>query len=100
MNVLGAIQESTKIFFVPIEKEVTEMNKDANEYDGSISYKIMFIDSARCMATSLSTLIVNPTEEIHKIKCEDCDCFLENESLIKYECLSRDKIIQTKLMKN
>ena len=96
----GGYKKVQKLFFIPIGKEVTEMNKDGKEYDGSISYKITLIDSARCMATSLSRLIVNPTEGIHKIKCEDCDCFLENESLIKYECLSRNKIIQTKLMKN
>ena len=44
------------------------------------------------MATSLSNLVDNLTEGIHKIKCKDCDCFLEYErvknNLIKYKCLS------------
>ena len=44
------------------------------------------------MATSLPNLVDNLTEGIHKIKCKDCDCFLEYESvtgnLIKYKCLS------------
>ena len=44
------------------------------------------------MTSSLSNLICNLTEEIHKIKCKDCSCFLEYESvkdnLIKYKCLS------------
>ena len=28
------------------------------------------------MATSSSNLVDNLTEEIHKVKCKDCDCFL------------------------
>ena len=31
------------------------------------------------MATSLSNLVDNPTEEIHKIKYKDCDSVLELE---------------------
>ena len=53
------------------------------------------------MATSLSNIVDNLTEGIHKIKCKDCDCFLECESiknnLIVYLVI---KIIQTKLMEN
>ena len=64
---------------------------------------IKFIDSARFMATSLSNLIDNVTEEICKIICEDCNCFLEYERvkniLIKYVYLAI-KIIQTKLIKS
>ena len=39
------------------------------------------------MASSLYNTVDNLAERIHKIKCKDCDCFLEYE-------------IQTKLMKN
>ena len=52
------------------------------------------------MATSLSNLVDNVTEGIHKIKCKDCDCFLEYETvkdnLIKYKCLSYNKIYSNK----
>ena len=41
--------------------------------------KLKFIDSARFMATSLSSLVDNLTEGIHKAKFTDCDCFLEYE---------------------
>ena len=41
-----------------------------------IFYKIKSIDSARFMETSLSNLVDNLTEGIHKIKCNDCDCFI------------------------
>ena len=62
---------------VPIEKEVIKIDKDHNE--GVI--KIKFIDSARFMAVSLRNVVHNLTEEIHKIKCKDCDCPLECESV-------------------
>ena len=56
------------------------------------------------MPTLLSHLADNLTEGIHKIKCKDCDCFLEYETvkdnLIKYKCLYAIKIIQTNLIKN
>ena len=44
------------------------------------------------MTTSLSILVDNLTKGILKIKCKDCDCFLEYEkvkdNLMKYKCLS------------
>ena len=55
------------------------------------------------MAISLSNLVNNLTEGIHKIKCKDCDCFLEYErlkdNLMKYKCVNI-KIIETSLMKS
>ena len=40
------------------------------------------------MASALSNLVDNLAEGIHKTKCQDCDCFLEYESvkdnLMKY----------------
>ena len=53
------------------------------------------------MATLWSNLVDNLTEGIHKIKCKDCDCFLENETVkdgsIKYKCLSCNKDYSSKL---
>ena len=47
------------------------------------------------MAASLSDLVHNLTEIIHKIKCKDCHCFLEYQSVkeqsIKCNCLSCNK---------
>ena len=41
------------------------------------------------------------TERVHKIKCKECDFFLEYESLkdnlIKYKCLSRNKEYSNKI---
>ena len=53
------------------------------------------------MESSLSNLADNLAEGIHKIKCKDCDCFLEYESvkdnLIKYNCFSCNKDYSDKL---
>ena len=82
-------------FSIRIEKEVTKIDKDCIESVATTSYEIKFIDSARFMASSLSNLVDNLAEEIHKIKRKGCDCFLESESvknnLIKYKCLSCNK---------
>ena len=47
------------------------------------------------MATSISNLVDNLKEGIHKIKCKDYDCFLQYKSvkdnLIKYKYLSCNK---------
>ena len=74
---LGENTEKYKTFSVPIEKEVSNIDKDGNESVVTISYKIKFIDSPRFMVTLLSILVDNLRKGIHKIKCKNCDCFLE-----------------------
>ena len=90
-----------KTFFVPIETQVTKIDKDCNESVVTVSYKIKFIDGARFMANSISNLVDSLAGRIHKTKCKDCDCFLEYESakgnLIKYKCLSCNKNYSNKL---
>ena len=53
------------------------------------------------MASSLSNLVDNLAEGIHKVKCKDCDCFLEYEIvkviLIKCKCLSCNKNYSSKI---
>ena len=65
-----------KTFSIPIIIEVIQIDNDDNESIVIIFYKIKSIDSARFMETSLSNLVDNLTEGIHKIKCNDCDCFI------------------------
>ena len=95
---LGENKEKYKTFSVPIKKEIKKIDKDGN---GTISYKIKFIDNARFIASSLSNLVDNLTEGINKIKCKDCDCFFEYESvkddLIKYKSFSCNKDCSNKL---
>ena len=73
MNALGENPEKCKIFLFQQKKKLTNIDKDGNGSAVAISHKIKFIDSARFMATSLSTLVDNLTEGIHKIRFKDCD---------------------------
>ena len=101
-------------FTVPIEKEVTRINKNGEEVRKSISYILQLIDIARFMASSLSNLVINLSEGIHRIKCKfghddkKCEicgikckyCFLEytnfKDDLIEYKRLNCNKSYQQK----
>ena len=100
---LGENKKQCKTYSFPIKKVIKEIDKGGNESVVTISYKIKFIDSARFMTTSLSNLVDNLAEGINKIKCKDCDCFLEYESvkdnLIKHKCLSCNKDYSNKIDK-
>ena len=67
MNFFWENTEKYKNISVQIEKEVIKVDKDGNEYIIIISYKIEFIESARFMASSLSNLVDNLEEGIHKL---------------------------------
>ena len=87
-----------------LQKEITNIDKDCNKSVDNISYKTKFIDSIIFLTTSLPSFVHNLSVGIHKIKCKDCDCFLEYESvkdnLKNINVYLAIKIIQTKLMKN
>ena len=51
-----------------MEKEVTRINENGEEVTKNISYILQFIYSTRFMASSLSNLVNNFSEGIHKIK--------------------------------
>ena len=57
-----------KTFTIPIEKEVTRIDKNGEDITKNISYMLQFIESARFMASSSSSLVNNFSEGIHKIK--------------------------------
>ena len=67
----------------------------------SSSLDMKSIDSARFMASSLSNLVNNPAERIHKIECKIFYLFPKYESvknsLIKYKWLSYNKYYSNKL---
>ena len=97
----GENKEKYKTFSVSVKKRIIKIDKEGNESVKTILYKIKFIDSARLMASSLSNLVDKLTERIHKIKCKDCDCSLEYESVkgnfIKCKRLSCNKDYSNKL---
>ena len=101
LNVFEKNEGKYKTFSVLIKEELMKIDKDGNGNLVTISYKIIFIDSARFMATSLSNLADNLTERIRKIKCKDCDCFLEYISVknnsIKNRCFSCNKHYSNKI---
>ena len=104
---LGETKEKYITFRVPIEKEVTRIDKNEEEITKNISYMLQFIDSARFMASLLSNLVSNKFERLHRIKCKlgrddkkcetceirykYCHCFPEytnfKDDLIEYKCL-------------
>ena len=51
---LGKIQKGTKLSL--FQQKVTEIYKDGNESVVTVSYKIKFINNARFIATSLSSI--------------------------------------------
>ena len=65
-----------KTFSISIKKEIIKIDKDGNETVENISYKIKFTNTARIMASSLSNLVDNLMERIHKIKCKIVVIFL------------------------
>ena len=72
-------------FSVPVKKEIKNKNKIIE-----ITYKIKFIDSFRCMSTSLSKLVDNLSEGVHNNK--SCLDYMKtkDEKLI-FRCFSCKK---------
>ena len=111
---LGESSEKYITFKVPIEKEVTRIDKNGEGITKNMSYTLRFIDSTRFMASSLSNLVNNRSEGISKLKCkyrhndkkfetcgityEVCNCFLEytnfKDELIEYKCFRCNKNYQ------
>ena len=91
MNALGKTVKYIS-FSILIKKEVIKIDKDGVKSVETISMNMKFIISLIFMGTSLSKLVDNLKEEIHRTKYRNWDCFLEYESvkdyLIIYKCLS------------
>ena len=53
-----------------VHKNVTRINKNGEEITKNMSYRLHFIDNGKFMVSSLSNLVNNISEGIHKIKCK------------------------------
>ena len=60
--------ENAETFTAPIEKELTRIDKNGEEITKYITYILQFTDSAMFLASSLSILVNNLSDRIHKIK--------------------------------
>ena len=117
---LGENTDKYITFAVPIEKVVIRIDKNGEEIAKNISYILQFIESARFMASSLSNVVNNLSDRVHKIKCnyghddENCgicgfkykyfNLFLGytnfKDDLLEYKYLCRNKNYQYKFHKN
>ena len=104
---------------VPVEKEVTRIDDSGEKNTKNIFYILQFIDSVRCMVSSLSNLVNYLSEGIHRVKCKYEHnkknlklvqlnvklillCFLQytnfnKDDLIEYKCSCCNKNYQHKL---
>ena len=67
------LEENTEkyiIFSVPVEKEVTIIDKKGKDITKTMSYKLQFIDSPIFIASLISNLVNTLAERINKIKCK------------------------------
>ena len=82
-------------FSVPINKEITKIDKDGNDKIVTIPYKLKFIDSFRFISTSLSSLADNLSDGLHSNKCIDCKSSLHNVKVkgpqLIFKCLNCNK---------
>ena len=70
LTCLGENTEKYITFTVPIENQVTRIDKSGEKISKNISYILQFIDGTRFMASSLSSLVNNLSEGIHRVKCK------------------------------
>ena len=105
---LGENIEKHITFTVPIEKEFTRIVKKGEEIAKHLSYMIIFTDSARFMASSLSNLVNNLSEVNHRdddknyetcgIKYQYWNCFHEHinftDDLIECKCVGCNNMYQ------
>ena len=81
LECLGEITGKYHTFSVPVEKQVTEINKDCDKSAVTISYKKNLLIVQDVCQLHYQIFANNLTEGIHKIKCKYCDRFLEYESI-------------------
>ena len=111
MTFLGEKTEKNITILVPIRKEITRIDTNGEKIIKTIFYRLQFIDRAKFMTSSLSSLFNNLAEGILKVECKYrpngknfetcgikykyCNRFLECTNLIgdllEHKCLCCNK---------
>ena len=101
LNGLGNTKKSTKPFLFLQKRKLEKLIKKVMKLLKLYFTKQNLLIENLFMVSLLSNLVDNSAEEIHKVKCKNCGCFLEYESvkdnLIKYKCFSCNKDYSNKL---
>ena len=90
---LGENTEKYITFSVPINKKIAKKDRDGNRKIENIPCRLKFIDSYRFMSASLSNLVDNLSNGLHK--CKNCESSLEyinaEDSKVVFKCLNCNK---------
>ena len=98
---LTCLRENTEkctTFTVPIQKEDTRINKNGEEVLKNISYMLQIIDRARFTTSSLSNLVNNVSEEIHKLNV-NTDTMTKNMNLAELHTNYVTVFLNTQILK-
>ena len=85
-------------FLVPVEKKVTGIDKNGEEITKTTYCRLQFIDSARFMACSLSDLVNNLLEGIHKLHV-NTDKITKNVRLVELNTKITTAFLNTQTLK-
>ena len=82
-------------FSVKINKNITKKDEDGNKKIVNTPYRLKSIDSYRFMAASLSELVDNLSNGLHRKKCTDCGLDLEymiaKDEILIFRCFKCKK---------
>ena len=81
-----------------MEKEVARIDKNEDEIANNISYRLQFIDSARFMASSLSNLVNNLSDELIKLNVT-MDTVIKNVKLVLLKTMIATVFSNTQTLK-
>ena len=95
---LGEHTEKCISFSVPMEKEVTRIDKNGEEITKNISYKLQFNDRSRFMASSLSILSIIFLKEFIKLNV-NTDTMIKHVKLAELNVNIKTAFLNTQTLK-
>ena len=95
---LGESTEKYKTFTIPIEKEVTRIDKFGEKITKNISYLLQFINTSRFMASSLSAPVNNLSEGFIKLNI-NTDAMIKHVKLLELQTKYATIFLNTQTLK-